>query len=192
MEISLKEIANIQMGYSFRSRLEQSDDGSVAVVQMKDLREDNIVDCSRLMKIDMPSVKDHHLARRGDLLFRSRGLVNTSALLVDDPGRAVVGAPLLRVRVLDTGRVLPEYLNWYISQKEAQSYFLSRSEGTAVKKIGIRELEDLEVPLPEIKKQEAIVELSQLALKERILLQYIAEKREKYMSAIMMELAKEK
>jgi len=121
MKTKVKELATVQMGYSFRSRLESVANGNVAVIQMKDLLDDNKVGCDDLIKVDMETVKDHHLARKGDLIFRSRGQVINAAILLDDPERAVVAAPLLRIRVVKPQRLLPEYLNWYINQRDAQA-----------------------------------------------------------------------
>ena len=61
----------MQRGYSFRSRLEASEGGGIAV-------------------------------------------------LLEDPGKAVVAAPRLRIRVAKKDLVLPAYLNWYIRQRDVQ------------------------------------------------------------------------
>jgi phosphohistidine swiveling domain-containing protein len=154
------------MGYSFRTRLESMDSGSVAVIQMKDLTNQNRVNCSALAKIEMEKPREHHLAKPGDLIFRSRGLTSTSAILSDDPGIAVVAAPLLSIRVTDHG-VLPEYLNWFISQAPAQAFLTSHAKGTAQKMISKETLEGLEVFVPPLERQRAIVEITALAEKER-------------------------
>lgn len=190
MKIKIKKLATVQMGYSFRSRLEASEGGGVAVIQMKDLLEDNTVGCDGLMKIDMETVKEHHLARKGDLVFRSRGHIATSAVLLDDPGNAVVAAPLLRIRVTKPEAVLPEYLNWYISQRDAQIFLTSRAKGTVQKMISKQAIEELEVALPSMEKQKAIVELASLVAREQALLHLVAEKREQYISKLLMQLAK--
>lgn len=178
------------MGYSFRSRLEAAEGGSVSVIQMKDLLDDNTVDCDGLMKIDMVTVKEHHLVQRGDLVFRSRGQLTTAAVLRDDPGKAVVAAPLLRIRVTMTDKILPEYLNWYIGQRDAQAYLTSRAKGTVQKMISKQAIEDLEVALPSMEKQKAIVELASLVAREQALLHLVAEKREQYISTLLIQLAK--
>lgn len=188
MKTKLKKIASIQMGYSFRSRIEAKDSGEVAVIQMKDLTDDNSVDCSGLIRVDMELPKAHHIVRVGDLIFRSRGLTATSAILTDDPGVAVVSAPLLRIRV-DEQLVLPEYLNWFISQTTAQSYLASRAMGTAQKMITKETLEGIEVFLPSLKRQREITELAALADKEQRLLSRLALKRRQYTSTILMQLA---
>jgi excinuclease UvrABC nuclease subunit len=190
MKIKIKKLATVQMGFSFRSRLEASEDGEVAVIQMKDLLHDNTVGCDGLIRINMEAMKDHHLAQRGDLVFRSRGSLTTAAVLLEDPGKAVVAAPLLRIRVTKPDKVLPEYLNWYISQRDAQIFLTSRAKGTVQKMISKQAIEDLEVALPTLEKQKTIVELATLSAREQTLLHTLADKREQYISKVLMKFAK--
>lgn len=190
MKMKIKKLATVQMGYSFRSRLEASEGGGVAVIQMKDLLDDNTVGCDGLVRINMEAMKDHHLAQRGDLVFRSRGSLTTAAVLLDDPGKAVVAAPLLRIRVTKLDKVLPEYLNWYISQRDAQIFLTSRAKGTVQKMISKQAIEDLEVALPTLEKQKNIVELATLSAREQTLLHALADKREQYISTVLMQFAK--
>ena len=190
MVIKIKKVATVQMGYSFRSRLEAVEGGAVSVIQMKDLLDDNTVDCDGLVRINMEAMKDHHLAQRGDLVFRSRGHVTTAAVLLEDPGKAVVAAPLLRIRVTKPDKVLPEYLNWYISQRDAQIFLTSRAKGTVQKMISKQAIEDLEVALPSLEKQKAIVEVAVLSAREQALLHTLADKRDQYISTVLMQLAK--
>lgn len=190
MKACLTQLTNLQMGYSFRSRLEASKDGAVAVIQMKDLSDDNTVDCDDLMHIDMDNVKERHLAQKGDLVFRSRGLVNTTAILLEDPGHAVIAAPLIRIRVSKPRQILPEYLNWYISQVDAQAYLASRARGSAQKMISKQSLEQLEVVLPSLTTQQHIIELARLGVREQFLLRTLADRREQYISNLLMQVAK--
>ncbi|AFV24449.1 hypothetical protein Mpsy_2245 [Methanolobus psychrophilus R15] len=158
---------------------------------MKDLLDDNSVDCSGLMKIDMYPLKEQHFARKGDLVFRSRGQVNTSAVIRDNPGKAVIAAPLLMIRIKNNENVLPEYLNWYISQEDAQRYLTSMQAGTSVNMIRSTQLEQMPVHLPSLKMQKNIVELVALSTREQMILSALAEKRRKYISTLLMQLAKE-
>lgn len=187
----IKEIATVQTGYSFRSKLEASENGNIAVIQMKDLLDDNSVDCSGLTKIDMQDPKEQHFARKGDLLFRSRGQVNTSAIIHENPGKAIIAAPLLRIRITNPENVLPEYLNWYISQADAQRYLTSMQAGTSVNMIRSKQLREMPVHIPSLKIQKNIVELAALSAREQTILSALAEKRERYISTLLMQLAKE-
>lgn len=189
MNKKLKQIAAVQMGFSFRSSIKAAKNGTVSVVQMKDLLDDNTVRLSNLMKIDLETVKDHHLVRKGDLIFRSRGLTTTSAILLGDPGRAIVSAPLFRIRIIEPGEILPEYLNWYISQQHAQIFLNSRAIGTAQKMISMETLTELEIVLPSLPKQRAIIELALLSSREQALYRRLAQKREQYISMALMQSA---
>ena len=188
MKVKLEKIATVQTGYSFRSRLESLESGAVAVIQMKDLTSANRVSCDELVRVDMEMPKEHHLVRAGDLVFRSRGLTSNSALLMDDPGAAVLAAPLLRIRVTSAS-VLPEYLNWTISQLPAQSYLTSCAEGTALKMISKQSLENLELVIPSLARQRFVIEMAALAAEEERILKALTEKRQQYISATLVQLA---
>ncbi|MCK4618590.1 MAG: restriction endonuclease subunit S [Desulfobacterales bacterium] len=190
MNLKIKQLATVRMGYSFRSRLEASRGGKVAVIQMKDLLQDNTVGCKKLVKIEMEIVKEHHLAQKGDLVFRSRGQITTAAILLEDPGKAVVAAPLLRIRITKSDKILPEYLNWYIGQRDAQIFLASRAKGTVQKMISKQAVEDVEVYLPTLEKQQHIVDLAKLSAQERTILGTLSEKRDQYISTLLMHLAK--
>lgn len=179
------------MGYSFRSKLEASENGNIKVIQMKDLLDDNTVDCSGLMKIDMQTPKEQHFVQTGDLVFRSRGQINTSAVILENPEEAIVASPLIRIRIINPETVLPEYLNWYISQTDAQRYLTSVQAGTSVNMIITQQLEQMPVHIPSLSIQKNIVELAALSARERTILNALAEKRDKYISTLLTQLAKE-
>jgi restriction endonuclease S subunit len=190
LETALKNIASIQTGYSFRGRLEYSDCGNVRVVQMKDLSLDNIVDCSELIKIDMEDVKDHHLAKKGDIVFRSRGINCTASILLEEIENTVVSAPLLKIRVNDSKKVSPEYLKWFINQPESQKFLQSRLSGTHGGMIRSSELAELPVSVPDMKTQKLIVEIAELALKEHWILSEIAKFKNDYISKLLINSSK--
>lgn len=187
MKVELQKIASIQIGYSFRGRLDSVSSGAVAVIQMKDLDND-LVSCSALVRIDEKVPKEHHLVRVGDLIFRSRGVTNTCAILLEDPGEAVVAAPLFRIRATDP-LVLPRYLNWYINQSPAQAFLATHAKGTAQKMISKDALENLEVFVPQLEQQRTILEVATLAEQEQSIMKNLAEKRKRYISAKLIEMA---
>jgi restriction endonuclease S subunit len=190
VKVLLRDIATIQMGYSFRSRLQSADSGAVAVIQMKDLTDQNTVNCNNLTLTDISKLNENHYVKKGDLIFRSRGLCATSAIVLDDPGIAVVSSPLLRIRLTASG-VMPEYLNWFISQLPAQIFLASRAKGTTQQMISKEALEQLEVLLPPLEKQKSIAALAALADDEQRILKQLAIKRKQYISATLIREAQE-
>lgn len=172
----LGNLAEVRMGYSFRSRLEPHAEGDVAVIQMKDIDESNLVHVTGFVRVQMPDLKSHHLVQPGDLLFRSRGSSNSAALVDADLGRAVLAAPMLLIR--PTADALdPAYLQWFINHAATQAEFASQAAGTAVKMIGATALASLPVTMPPLTTQRQIVEAARLAARESALLDRLKERR---------------
>jgi len=188
MKFKLKQLANVQAGYSFRSRIEADNAGSIRVIQMKDLLANNTVSCEKLLKIDKSDIKPNHFVQQGDLVFRSRGSLPSAAILLEQTEKTVVAGPLLRIRVTKPEKILPAYLNWYISQKEAENFLKSRADGTAQMTISKEVLEELEVPVPELNIQKVVIELANLSAHEQHLLQKLAKKREQLISIKLKQL----
>jgi hypothetical protein len=186
--VALSKISDIQMGYSFRAGLEPKLSGPVGVIQMKDLRDDHVVDLGGLTRTDM-DVRVESRARQNDIVFRSRGDRATCAIVAADPGHAIVAAPLLRIRVTDD-RVLPAYLNWYINQASAQAHLGRQAEGSYVKMISKRALGGLEVEVPSLDRQRGIAELAVLSNRARRLDARVSALRERMLADVMMTFAR--
>jgi hypothetical protein len=174
--MQLGDIAEVRMGYSFRSRLEPHAAGDVAVIQMKDIDESNLVHVEGLVRVRMPDLKSHHLVRSGDLLFRSRGNTNLAALVGADLGRAMLAAPMLLIRPT-TDALEPAYLQWFINHAVTQAGLASQAAGTAVKMIGAIALAGLPVTVPPLPTQRQIVEAARLATRESALLDRLKQRR---------------
>lgn len=182
----LGQVANIRMGYPFRSRLEHDAAGAIAVVQMKDIDDASLLHLEDAIRVNMPDFNEHHLIRQGDLVFRSRGRNNSVALISEDVGPAVLAAPMLLIRPVD---VLPAYLLWYINLPAIQAALAAQAEGTAVRMISKAALEALEVPVPGKRKQQWIVEVSALAATEQGLMEKIARERKRLADGVLMRYA---
>ena len=170
--LRLKDIASISTGVTFRSRIEASGSGALTLIQMKDLGGDNTVHLKAAVRIDHPMPRGDHLLRSGDIIFRSRGVTNTAALLRDDAEDTILAAPLFRVRP-DIRKVMPEFLLWWINQPISQNYLSSRSKGTMVKMVSKISLENLEVSLPPLERQKKITQYFSLSVKEQSILDKI-------------------
>ena len=188
MRVKLRKIATVHMGYPFRARLEIVEGGNVAVIQMKDIDENSRLDAGGLVPVRLSEVKDIHRVTEGDILFRSRGRVNTATQVDVELGEVVAAAPLLRIRARKN-KGLPEYLAWYINQPKAQAYLASHVTGTISKMINKKVVEEMEIELPPLERQKWIVAIARLAAREQELLGLLAEKRKIYLDGILMKLA---
>ncbi len=185
--IKLGQMADITTGYAFRSRLEATPNGGLAVIQMKDLTDDNRLDPVALARIELDGVQPRQFVHPGDIIFRSRGQTHTAVLVDQDPSPAIIAAPLLRIRLREG--VLPAYLAWFINLPATQARLASRAEGTALRMIRKQSLAELAVIVPPLECQRAIVELADLATEEQRLMARLADKRRLYIDGILMQAA---
>lgn len=186
--MKISELAEIQMGYPFRSRLEHEPEGNVSVIQMKDIDDANLLHSKDAIRVMLPDIKKHHLVQEGDLVFRSRGRSNSVALVASPLMNVVLAAPMLLIR---PRHVLPAYLHWYINLQSTQMSLAAKAEGTSVRMISKAALEALELPVPDRKTQQLIVEAANLVNREQALLTQIAMKRKCLMERILVSKAQE-
>lgn len=176
------------MGYPFRSRVEHDPLGDVAVIQMKDIDDANLLHAEEAIRVALPKGKSRHVLRAGDLLFRSRGRSNGAALVLDGVAPAVLSAPMLLIR---PHKVLPAYLCWYINAPAIQAQLAALTEGTSVRMISAEALKALEVPLPSLATQQRVVQAATLAEHEQTLLGRIATLRQRLTTHLLMKFAHE-
>jgi len=183
--VRLSEVADVRTGYTFRERLHEERDGDLAVIQMKDIDESNLLHFEALIRVRMPNLSDRHVVRKGDVLFRSRGSSYGTAVVTQDLGRAVLSAPMLIIRP-NTDVVDPGYLQWFINQPETQAQLTNRAAGSAVKMISKAVLEHFQISIPELSTQRRIAELGRLVKEEATLSGRLLEKRKQLMERILM------
>lgn len=186
--MKLCDIADVRMGYPFRSRVKHDPQGNVAILQMKDIDTPTLLRVDEAIRVTLSDVKDQHLIRQGDLVFRSRGSSNLVALIGAPIDGVVLAAPMLRIR---THAVTPAYLQWFINLQGTQALLRARAEGTSVQMISKSELEDLDVPVPSSTHQRLIVEAADLMQKEQSLASEIATRRKNMLEGVLLRSAQD-
>lgn len=184
--MNLGDMAEVQMGYPFRSRLEHDPAGDVAVVQMKDIDDINLLHVEEATRVTLPRGKARHLLCPGDLLFRSRGRSNGVAQVLEGVGPAVLAAPMLLIRPRS---VLPAYLCWYLNAPATQAQLAALAKGTSVQMISAEAMKSLAVPLPHPAIQKRIAEAAALAEQEQSLLARVTAMRHRVAQHALMKSA---
>ena len=119
--MKLRYLATISQGVHFRSGVEPRADGNLFLIQMRDLKDDE-VSLKDAVRIKHPKPKAGYLAKPGDILFRSRGQKHTAAIYEGKAEQAMVAAPLLLVRP-NTEKVVSHYLLKWLNHPHSQHYF---------------------------------------------------------------------
>lgn len=163
--MQLKELATASTGFPFRKRIENDPDGQYAVIQMSDIQDYQHINTQHLAKTSDISPKKHHFIQNNDILFIAKGANNLAIHANQQLSNTVAVSNFLVIRTT-SGKMLPEFLAWYINQKEAQTYFKSRARGTYIPAVTKETVLELEIPLPDIRTQQKTIALQQLLNRE--------------------------
>ncbi len=184
--MSIKHIVSLMAGHPFRGSIENTPDGEVAVVQMKDVDPEGGLNVTNLYRVHLTGRKKPDYLKCGDILFIGRGYRIFAVLVDQDLESTVAGSHFFILRIKPNGQLVrPDYLTWYINHKLAQRYFSQHIAGTALPHVNRTVLENLPVVVPPIDVQEGIVKTHRCRLKEKALLEQLIEKKKQFLDQLL-------
>ncbi len=182
MKKKLRDLADIRTGYQFRGKVVPNDDANVAVIQIKDVNEERMVQTAELVsvKLDKP---EPYLVTRGDVLFLSRGHRQYAAVVSEPVQNTIVTGYffILRPKV---NLIHPEYLAWAINGAEFQAALRPSVRGSHIPLVSKADFLDLALRVPPLDVQQQVLKLQELSRRERRLSEAIQTKRQQLVGAI--------
>lgn len=184
-----KNISNIITGHVFRSKIPYNTDGNINLLNMDAISTAGIVRISEenIKKIQLNNIKPEEIIMPGDILFKAKGLNNTTVLIDSIPPNTTVTASCHIIRVVDKN-FLPEYVCSWLNSAAAKNHFskgAGQATGVTIANVSKATLETLEIPLLPLKNQKLISEIEECSKQEKELLLKIAEKKEMLNRAII-------
>ena len=162
MKQKIKDIADIQIGYQFRGKIEVDPKGTHKVIQIRDFDELQNLQVTNLYKVTPKYEVERYLVNKGDILFLARGHRNY-AIPIKDSLENTIAASYFFILRLKNDNVLPEYLAWFFKQTPAQAYLYNIARrGTHMPMVPKSAFEDMPVDIPDLKTQKTIIALDSL------------------------------
>ncbi len=186
LKVLVADIATIYSGHPFRGKIPEKLGGGIHVVQMKNISVDNHINWDSIIETVVTGKKQPDWLIKGDVLFAARGARNYVAL-IDKNIEQLVSSPNFYIIKINSEAVLPEFLVWQLNQKWLQNYFDRSAEGTLTKSVRRLVLENAEIHIPPIEKQEQILGLHKTLLQEKRLYSELIENADKLMNSIASE-----
>lgn len=174
MKTLIKNITNIQTGLFAKP----AGIGEIVYLQSKHFDEYGQLHSVLHPDLLAEGISEKHLLKDGDVLFAAKGTKNFAAVFENHNEPSVASTSFFVIRPTDK-KVLPQYLAWFLNNYNTQTLLKGQAIGTSIPSISKQVLENLEIPVPEIKTQKAIVEISKLRNKEKSLKRKIETLREK-------------
>jgi restriction endonuclease S subunit len=186
---SLADVVHIRSGYPFRGSIEESMEGNVMAVQMKDVDSECGVNWTGVIRTSLSGRKQPDWLKSGDVLFVSKGARFYAVCVDEPPGPAVCSPHFFHLQVVPHAPLLPAFLAWQINQAPFQRQLQQAAEGSSQLSIRRPVLESLALSLPSLADQHRIVALSELARQERRALHQLIHNREHQLHALAEDLA---
>ncbi len=184
----LKDIVDIKVGYTFRGKIHNEDGADTVIIQLRDIN-------YNLNTINRPSTfinskkfKSNHFIESGDILFVAKGY-RRSAVLYDSNAKAIATSVFFIIKV-NHDIILPEYLVWFLNNRESQEFFDKMKTGTTTLNIKKEVLQNMEIEVPSMETQNKIVRYNQLSQREFIIMDKIKKKKKALNEQLMLNLIK--
>ena len=186
MKIKLSDIATVKAGHGFRGKIPEISEGNGYVIQQRDINENGIINWTGLVRTEIRGRREPDWLEPGDIIFSARGVRNI-ATCIDEIEKPVVCGPyyfLIQINEDVSAAFLPAFIGWQLNQKRAQKTFAKALEGSIQVSIRKSVLENIELDIPDIKKQHAIAELDKLTKKEQSIFAALIVNRKQQMRSI--------
>ena len=173
MRKRIKDIAEVQIGVYAQA----SNAANAIYIQVGNYSSNRKLSEDIKPLVEIEGRRQNLFLNSGDLLFAAKGSNNFCAVFKKLDCPAVASSSFVTLRIKDRGNVLPEYVCWYINLDATLKYLQSEAKGTGIPSISKVTLEELEIPIPPIEKQQAIAEIAELQAKAQRLQSRIMAKR---------------
>lgn len=188
MKKTVADIAEVNTGATLRDKPQQSATPDSMLMQLGDLDGAGCLRFETMTPFLHEGQFSKSIALPGDLVFRGRGAAIAVAVMSKTEKPVIVAAPLIIIRP-DTSKVDPEYLAWALSATAAARHYAQFSRGSAIVGIGKRDLETLEIIIPDLQIQRKIGALKNLQARENHLLMRYKDLREKLFNSLLDDAA---
>ena len=185
--VILKHIANIAAGFPLRGAADALQKGDAHFVQMRNVKPGEGIDWESVARVTLPTKRKPNWLKEGDVIFAARGAKNYAVTVKEYPRQSVCSPHFFVIRINNWEKILPDFLAWQINQKPAQDYFQRAATGSYILNIRRQAIEGLEIVIPPLYKQEMIIALWDMALKEHQILNKLVENRNEQLEAIAVD-----
>ncbi|HMO41379.1 MAG TPA: restriction endonuclease subunit S [Saprospiraceae bacterium] len=185
MKTTLGQVATISTGVYAKTNAP----GNVQYLQAKyfDERGTILPILSERQGIPFTARLSSHLLQDGDVLFMAKGDRHQACLYRQEMGRAIASTSFLVVRIQDD-KIMPAYLQWFLNTAILQKRLASLARGTHIPSISKKTLQELEIHIPSLSTQEAIIDIHALWQREQELSKALLREKATWYEHLLMQM----
>ena len=159
----LKEIVQIRFGVNGKASV----DCDISYIQGKDFDANGQLNNKERFFTPANNITERDYLIGGEILFSGKGSRNYAVVWNGEIDNAVASSKFY-VLTLISNEILPEFLVWYLNSDPVQTKLRIIAKGATISNIPKRELQEVKIWTPDVKKQKLIVNIDKLRKKEKI------------------------
>jgi hypothetical protein len=194
MWYELGKVAQVGSGYPFRGRVENDPNGTLVVLQQKDISDLAAISPGQLAGVVPPGAAKvlkmdayrKHLLTTDDVLLQMRGGQFLSVVFAGQyPAIAAQGVAVIR----PIPGLLPAFLCWFLGHPKTTEKLRSMSGGTHIPFLSKKTLTGYQVPMPPLETQHHVVAAHDLRCRHRAATQRLIELNDAIVDAVTWQAA---
>lgn len=160
------------------------------ILTLRSINEKGFIDKKEIDDFtSVEEIDEKYLGRVGDVVIRLS--YPFTAAIIDEEAEGLIVTSLFAILRSKTNIVNSEYISIYLNSEGMKKQYMKDASGSALQMIKTSSLKDYSVKTPDISKQEKIISMNRLFIKESILLEDLIENKKIYGRIILHKLMEE-
>lgn len=186
--VPIREVADIRTGYTFREATSGKKSGDVLGLQIRDIRNVDVIDPARLSQIDWQGKDRLPTLTPGEVVLAAKGSYNRAAIFLNEQYQVIPSNQFLVLSIKNGTLISPEFLCWILNYSATQRRMAEFQSGTSIFSVSKKALGALTIPLPPRKTQDKILHLDTLLEEERRVTEALMANRETQVKGVVQQL----
>ena len=164
-DISKTVLRGVQISKKKSEEMEISEEKNHYLVSLANIKDGKVILSEEDKIVAEDKWIEKYSLKEGDILLTSKGSNLKMAIVDNSIKNAILSANLVLIRV-DKSKYNSEFLNYYLDTSIGRKLLAGIMKGAVIKSISNKDLENLIVPDIDIKKQESIIAMINIAKEE--------------------------
>ena len=186
--MKLDKIANISTGLVVARKKSSTDKGfEYELLTLKSFNENGYIEEEFLDKfLSEEEIKDQYLTREGDIIVRLSA--PNTAVYIEKNQEGIVIPSLFVIIRSTSNNILSKFLKVYLNSEKCKRQLAGDIIGSVLSIVKTSSFKEIIVPKYSKEQQQKIINLNELIVKEKIVLNELVNEKEKYHKIIMSKL----
>lgn len=158
-------------------------EGKYSLLTLKDTKSGYLESIEQFPKVNLDQ-KTVNTVQQNDVLVAIRSSV-FYAIHINTKSPHLVAAPQFQVLRLKSEKIDSKYLTWFLNSSMGQKELQKRAQGSALRHLTTNDLNEVEIPVPDLKTQKLIVRFYELQMREEEIAKSLSEKKKVFYENII-------